>query len=78
MDSDTWNSYHIISNRARAICYSVRQTEFRMKTEMTVNNLASATLENVHVLKNLAVSFFATLNYILYQVKLHGLKIVFD
>lgn len=55
MDSDTWNAYHIISNRARSICYSMRQTEFRMQTEKTVNHLASAALENVNMLKNLAV-----------------------
>lgn len=55
MDSDTWNAYHIISNRARSICYSMRQTEFRMQTEKTVNHLANAALENVNMLKNLAV-----------------------
>lgn len=55
MDSDTWNAYHIISNRAQSICYSMRQTEFRMQTEKTVNHLANAALENVNMLKNLAV-----------------------
>ncbi|XP_065683956.1 protein brambleberry isoform X3 [Hydra vulgaris] len=54
MDSDMWNSYHIISNRARAICHSMRQAEFRMKTEQTVNNMAAATLENVNILQSLA------------------------
>ena len=52
-----WNSYHIISNRARAMCHSMRQAEFRMKTEQTVNNMAAAALENVNMLQNLAVSF---------------------
>jgi len=56
MDPDTWNSYHIISNRARAICYNMRQTQFRMKTEQTVNQLASSTLDNINLLKHLAVS----------------------
>ena len=56
MDSDTWNSYHIISNRARAICYNIRQTHFRMKTEQTVNQLASSTLNNINLLKQLSVS----------------------
>nr|CAI5868800.1 unnamed protein product [Callosobruchus analis] len=25
MDSDTWTSYHLMSNRARAVCYAIRQ-----------------------------------------------------
>ncbi|XP_065666977.1 protein brambleberry isoform X5 [Hydra vulgaris] len=54
MDADMWNSYHIISNRARAICHNMRQAEFRMKTEQTVNNMAAATLENVNILQSLA------------------------
>ena len=62
MDSDTWNAYHIISNRARSICYSMRQTEFRMQTEKTVNHLANAALENVNMLKNLAVRMIAIFN----------------
>lgn len=39
MDPDIWNSYHIMTNRARAVCYSVRQQQFRGLTEMTVNKL---------------------------------------
>lgn len=39
MDSDTWNAYHLITNRAKAICTSVRQDQFRGLTEMTVNKL---------------------------------------
>ena len=61
MDSDTWNAYHIVSNRARSICYSMRQTEFRMQTEKTVNHLANAALENVNMLKNLAVRISANI-----------------
>ena len=62
MDSDTWNAYHIISNRARSICYSMRQTEFRMQAEKTVNHLANAALENVNMLKNLAVRISVVFN----------------
>ena len=62
MDSDIWNAYHIISNRARSICYSMRQTEFRMQTEKTVNHLANAALENVNMLKNLAVRISVVFN----------------
>ncbi len=58
MDPDTWNAYHVVSNRARAVCYSVRQTEFRIKTEMTINNLAHSAKDNLASLKTLLVSDF--------------------
>ncbi|XP_013418956.1 protein brambleberry isoform X3 [Lingula anatina] len=41
MDSTTWNAYQIVSNRARAICYTARQQQFRLKTESTVNKLVT-------------------------------------
>ncbi|RDD44256.1 Protein brambleberry [Trichoplax sp. H2] len=40
MDPDTWNAYHIISNRARSVCYATRQQHFRRQTEYTINRLA--------------------------------------
>uniref|UniRef100_A0A6P8I3R8 Protein brambleberry-like n=1 Tax=Actinia tenebrosa TaxID=6105 RepID=A0A6P8I3R8_ACTTE len=43
MDVATWNSYHIISNRARSVCYATRQQQFRLKTEYTVNKLGKQT-----------------------------------
>lgn len=39
MDSIAWNTYHIMSNRARAVCYYVRNVQFRGLTEQTVNQL---------------------------------------
>lgn len=42
MDPDTWNTYHLMSNRARAVCLSARQAQFRALTEMTVNKLMSS------------------------------------
>lgn len=42
MDSDTWTSYHLMSNRARAVCYTVRQSQFRGLAEHTVNRLMDA------------------------------------
>ncbi|CAN7986354.1 unnamed protein product, partial [Ixodes hexagonus] len=39
MDQHTWNAYHLVSNRARAVCYSTRQQQFHAKTEMTINKL---------------------------------------
>ena len=42
MDADTWNSYHLMSNRARAVCYLVRQSQFVGITENTINKLLNA------------------------------------
>ncbi|XP_077964100.1 protein brambleberry isoform X2 [Gasterosteus aculeatus] len=41
MDPDTWNAYHIVSNRARSVCYATRQQLFRRRAEQTVNALIS-------------------------------------
>jgi len=50
MDAMTWNSYHIISNRARSICYATRQQQFRLKTEYTVNQLAYQAENQMHLM----------------------------
>lgn len=39
MDPDTWNAYHLITNRAKAVCVAIRQEQFRGLTEITVNKL---------------------------------------
>lgn len=39
MDPDTWTSYHLMSNRVRAVCYTIRQAQFRGLAEQTVNKL---------------------------------------
>ncbi|XP_069690201.1 protein brambleberry-like [Periplaneta americana] len=39
MDSDMWNTYHLMNNRARAVCYAARHQQFRAMSEMTVNKL---------------------------------------
>lgn len=57
MDSDTWNAYHIISNRARAVCYSVRQQLFRLRAEHTVNALISTATSQLDAMKDLKVDF---------------------
>jgi hypothetical protein len=36
MDDIQWNSYLVISNRARSVCYAARQQQFRALTQMTV------------------------------------------
>lgn len=43
MDADSWNSYHIMTNRARAVCYAARQEQFRALAEITINRLISTT-----------------------------------
>ncbi|KAL9959319.1 hypothetical protein ACROYT_G032633 [Oculina patagonica] len=53
MDANTWNSYHIISNRARSICYATRQQQFRQKTEFTVNQLAHQAENQMDLMNNL-------------------------
>lgn len=39
MDANTWNAYHLITNRAKAVCASIRQDQFRGLSEITVNKL---------------------------------------
>ncbi|KAB7496268.1 Protein brambleberry, partial [Armadillidium nasatum] len=56
MDQDTWNAYHIISNRVRAVCYHFRQQQFTAKTEMTVNKLVHSTEEQIDAMKLLEAS----------------------
>ncbi|XP_069477868.1 protein brambleberry-like [Ambystoma mexicanum] len=51
MDSDTWNAYHIVSNRARAVCYAARQLHFRRRTEHTVNTLVSTAMNQLEAMK---------------------------
>ncbi|XP_006819716.1 protein brambleberry-like [Saccoglossus kowalevskii] len=53
MDSNTWNAYHIISNRARAVCYAVRQQHFQYKTQNAVNQLALTAEGQLHLMKHL-------------------------
>ncbi|XP_070765554.1 protein brambleberry [Enoplosus armatus] len=53
MDADTWNAYHIVSNRARAVCYSTRQQLFRRRAEHTVNALISTATSQLDAMKDL-------------------------
>lgn len=50
MDSDTWTSYHLMSNRARAVCYSIRQSQFRGLAEHTVNRLMDTAQNQLNLL----------------------------
>nr|XP_020457605.1 protein brambleberry-like [Monopterus albus] len=53
MDSDTWNAYHIVSNRARSVCYATRQQLFRRRAEHTVNALISTAASQLDAMKDL-------------------------
>ncbi|XP_035422263.1 protein brambleberry-like [Cygnus atratus] len=51
MDPDTWSAYHVVSNRARAVCYAARQLGFRRRAEHAVAAAASDQLDAVRALK---------------------------
>ncbi|XP_076652172.1 protein brambleberry [Halictus rubicundus] len=53
MDADMWNAYHLISNRARAVCYAARGTQFRALTELTVNKLMQTAHTQIKTLGSL-------------------------
>ena len=55
MDPDAWNAYHIISNRARSVCYATRNQQFRLKTEYLVNQLAHTAGDQMDFLERLKV-----------------------
>lgn len=54
MDSDTWTTYHLMSNRARAVCYTIRQSQFRGLAENTVNRLMEAAKDQLQTLGKIA------------------------
>lgn len=58
MDESTWNAYHIVSNRVRAVCYNLRQQQFTIKTELSVNKLVQSTVEQIDAMKLLEVCSF--------------------
>ncbi|EFN77904.1 hypothetical protein EAI_00587 [Harpegnathos saltator] len=56
MDADMWNAYHLMSNRARAVCYATRGTQFRALTELTVNKLMQSAHSQIDALNSLKQS----------------------
>lgn len=56
MDADMWNAYHLMSNRARAVCYAARNTQFRALTELTVNKLMKSAHSQIEALSSLKQS----------------------
>lgn len=56
-----WNAYHLMSNRARAVCYAARSTQFRALTELTVNKLMQTAHSQIETLISLKVRISKTL-----------------
>lgn len=71
MDPDTWTSYHLMTNRVKAVCYSIRQTHFRGLAELTINRLMVSARDHLNTLltisdhqkklKNLAETTYDTI-----------------
>ena len=57
MDPNTWNAYHIVSNRARSVCYAVRQQQFQRQTQFAVNQLALSAEGQLHLMEDLRVHY---------------------
>jgi adenylosuccinate synthase len=55
-----WNAYHLMSNRARAVCYATRNTQFRALTELTVNKLMQSAHSQIEALTSLKVVLYDT------------------
>lgn len=74
MDSDTWNAYHIVSNRARSVCYATRQQLFRRRAEHTVNALISTATSQLDAMKDLKVElaapFFSHAQFVVLSIQL--------
>lgn len=53
MDPNTWNAYHLLTNRAKAVCASKRQEQFRGLSEMTVNRLMTTAQKQLQMMEDL-------------------------
>jgi hypothetical protein len=56
MDPVMWSTYHIMNNRARAICYAARKQDFRALLEMAVNKLMDSVHSQLNTMDSLKVS----------------------
>ncbi|CAG2055433.1 unnamed protein product [Timema podura] len=53
MDAIMWNTYHLMNNRALAVCHSVKNMQFRALNEMTVNKLMTAAHDQLASMESL-------------------------
>ncbi|XP_014250674.1 protein brambleberry-like isoform X2 [Cimex lectularius] len=51
MSPEVWNTYHIMTNRARAVCYAARQQHFRASAEMIINKLVDTTRSHLEAIE---------------------------
>nr|CAD7571072.1 unnamed protein product [Timema californicum] len=51
-----WNTYHLMNNRALAVCHSVKNMQFRALNEMTVNKLMTAAHDQLASMESLKES----------------------
>nr|CAD7404690.1 unnamed protein product [Timema poppensis] len=56
MDAIMWNTYHLMNNRALAVCHSVKNMQFRALNEMTVNKLMTAAHDQLASMESLKES----------------------
>jgi hypothetical protein len=56
MDPVMWNTYHLMNNRARAVCYAARNQQFRALSEMMVNKLMDTAHNQLNTMNTLKVS----------------------
>lgn len=68
MDGNAWNAYHIVSNRARAVCYAARQQQFTAHTQMAVNKLVSSAQDQIRTMDSLQVDLH---NFIVWVSMVH-------
>ncbi|KAK6643619.1 hypothetical protein RUM43_005129 [Polyplax serrata] len=47
MDANMWNAYHLMNNRARAVCLVARRSQFQALSEMTVNKLMATAHDQI-------------------------------
>lgn len=48
MDANVWNAYHLMNNRARAVCLATRRAQFQALSEMTINKLMSTAHDQIY------------------------------
>ena len=56
MDAYTWNTYHIIRSWAHSVCYATGQQQFRRQSEIAVNKLSAATIDQLQEMEDLSNS----------------------
>lgn len=62
MDDIAWNSYQIVANRARAMCYAAQQQQFRQLTETTVGRLVTTATDQLSAMQQLKVGSTVSLS----------------